>query len=119
MKKKFETSSIKTSDSSTFNTFRVSSSLARVFFSCFYITLNWIKREHPHFVQVLIVTNLKYVFITHKIIYGSQDSGEEQRHDKEKYKHHGLEKKKKLALEMSNIDINGQQFINCTFYDDV
>lgn len=49
-----------------------------------------------------------------------QKNKKKTRHDK-KYKH--TERKKKLVLrvftEMSNIDINGQQFINCTFYDDV
>jgi hypothetical protein len=37
------------------------------------------------------------------------------RHDKN-YKH--TKRKRRFSREMSNIDINGQQFINCSFYDD-
>jgi hypothetical protein len=32
------------------------------------------------------------------------------------YKH--TKRKRRFSREMSNIDINGQQFINCSFYDD-
>lgn len=62
-------------------------------------TLNWIKREHPHFTYLwhLIVANLKYVFITHKIIYGTQWDRKTKKDDTIKSLNTEKKTKKKLS----------------------